>query len=71
MGELPCPYYCGFSCVIPSATEEKIECPRCRKMFLYIKQSKSHGTLDPRSQRQEEKRQHINPKRNSRRLSDA
>lgn len=47
MSELHCPY-CGFNCVMPSAKEEKIECPSCRKIFLYIQQSKSHGTIDYR-----------------------
>ena len=47
MSELPCPY-CGYNCEIPSDTEEKIECTSCRSIFLYIKNSKSHGTIDYR-----------------------
>lgn len=48
MSELHCPY-CGFNCGISSDIEEKIKCPSCRKIFLYIKKSKSHGTIDYRS----------------------
>ena len=47
MSELPCPY-CGFNCEIPSTIEEKIECPNCRSIFMYIRNSKSHGTIDYR-----------------------
>jgi len=47
MSELPCPY-CGCNCEIPSNIEEKIECPSCRRIFLYIQKSKSHGTIDYR-----------------------
>ena len=47
MSELPCPY-CGFNCEIPSNTEEKIECPNCGSIFLYIQNSESHGTIDYR-----------------------
>jgi hypothetical protein len=47
MSELPCPY-CGFNCEVPSNVEEKIECPSCRSIFLYIQNSESHGTIDYR-----------------------
>ncbi|WP_407448630.1 hypothetical protein [Fibrobacter sp.] len=47
MNELPCPY-CGFTCEIPSNKEEKIECPNCGSIFLYIQNSESHGTIDYR-----------------------
>ena len=45
MNKLPCPY-CGFNCEIHSNTEEQIECPRCRSIFLFIQNSESHGTID-------------------------
>lgn len=47
MSELPCPY-CGFNCEIPSNIEEKIECPNCGSIFLYLQKSESHGTIDYR-----------------------
>lgn len=47
MSELPCPY-CGFNCEMPSNIEEKIECPNCGSIFLYIQNSESHGTIDYR-----------------------
>lgn len=47
MSELPCPY-CGFNCEIPSNIEEKIECPNCGSICLYIQKSESHGTIDYR-----------------------
>lgn len=47
MIELPCPY-CGFNCEIPSNIEEKIECPNCGSICLYIQKSESHGTIDYR-----------------------
>lgn len=47
MNELHCPY-CGFNCEIPSNIEEKIECPNCGSIFLYIQNSESHGTIDYR-----------------------
>lgn len=47
MSELPCPY-CGFNCEISSNVEEKIECSNCGRIFLYIQNSESHGTIDYR-----------------------
>lgn len=47
MSEIPCPY-CESTCKIPNDNEEKIECPNCGRIFLYLKKSESHGTIDYR-----------------------